>query len=327
MSVVIPIAGGKGGVGKSVVSLNLATMLSKQCKRVILCDLDLGGANLHTMLGLKNNQAGFGNYIYRLENDMQNLVQVTGIPNLHFIAGDCLFPGTANLDFFMKQKIIREIKKLDCDYLILDLGGGSTHNIIDFYLTTFDGLIVITPEITSVLNAYSFLKSAVYRFCYRQFAPKSSERIILQNSILKRLEGKEYSFMQILDVIGGQFPESVQKVYAQLQKFKPRVIMNMGRDAKNVEMGLRLRSLCKNKLSIDIELIGFLPYDEFILQSIAQRQPMAMINPHTSFCAALQPVMQKVLMTGSSVQPELQEAQESFEDIVQAFYANESKLT
>ncbi len=117
MSVVIPVAGGKGGVGKSVVSLNLANLLASQCKRVILCDLDLGGANLHTMLGLKNNQSGLGNYIHRLESNMQELVQVTGIPNLYFIAGDCLFPGTANLDFFMKQKLIRELKKLDCDYL------------------------------------------------------------------------------------------------------------------------------------------------------------------------------------------------------------------
>ena len=115
MAVVIPVAGGKGGVGKSVISLNLSAAMAAQYKHVILCDLDFGGANLHTMLGLKNNQTGLGHFINKLETNMNNLVQATGVPNFHFIAGDCLFPGTANMDFFTKHKIIREIVKLECD--------------------------------------------------------------------------------------------------------------------------------------------------------------------------------------------------------------------
>ena len=70
MAVIIPVAGGKGGVGKSVLSLNLSVAMAAQCKHVILCDLDFGGANLHTMLGLKNNQEGLGHFINKLETDM-----------------------------------------------------------------------------------------------------------------------------------------------------------------------------------------------------------------------------------------------------------------
>ncbi len=201
MAVIIPIAGGKGGVGKSVLSTNLSVSLAARCQNVILCDFDFGGANLHTMLGLKNNQNGLGHFINKIETDMSALVQATGIPNLHFIAGDCLFPGAANIDFFTKQKIIRELTKLQCDYLILDLGAGSAHNIIDFFIMANNGVVIITPEITSVLNSYSFLKSVIYRFCYRQYNPKSPARQILKNSILQRLEGREYSFEQILSVI------------------------------------------------------------------------------------------------------------------------------
>ena len=129
MAVLLPVAGGKGGVGKSIVSLNLAVTLAHQCKNTILCDLDLGGANLHTLLGLKNNQAGLGTYITKQETDFSNLLQATGIPSLQFIAGDCHYPGVANMDFFTKQKIIKNIQSLDADYVIMDLGAGSTYNI------------------------------------------------------------------------------------------------------------------------------------------------------------------------------------------------------
>lgn len=142
MAVLIPVAGGKGGVGKSVLSLNLAVTLAQQCKKTILVDLDLGGANLHTLLGLKNNQAGIGTFITKQETDFSNLLQATGIPNLQFIAGDCLYPGVANMDFFTKCKIIRNLQSLDADYVLLDLGAGSTYNIVDFFITTNDGIII-----------------------------------------------------------------------------------------------------------------------------------------------------------------------------------------
>ena len=101
---ILPVASGKGGVGKSAVSVNLALSLAEKGKKIALCDFDLGGANLHTLLGLKNNSAGLGNFIYHQVPHLETLMQDTGIENLFFIAGDCLFPGTPNLDFFTKKK-------------------------------------------------------------------------------------------------------------------------------------------------------------------------------------------------------------------------------
>ena len=55
---ILPVASGKGGVGKTSLSMNLAILLAQKNKKVILADFDFGGANLHTLLGLKNNHAG-----------------------------------------------------------------------------------------------------------------------------------------------------------------------------------------------------------------------------------------------------------------------------
>ncbi len=319
MAILLPIAGGKGGVGKSILSLNLSVTLANQCKRTVLVDLDLGGANLHTLLGLKNNQAGLGTFITRQETDFSNLLQATGIPNLQFIAGDCLYPGVANMDFFIKKKIISCLQKIDADYIILDLGAGSTHNITDFFITSYNGIIVTTPELTSILNAYSFLKSTVFRFLYRLFPAKGPERTILQNSVLQRMEGKDYSFEQILDVIGMQFPESAQHAREELAKFRPRIIMNMGRSNSDLELGNRLYNLARNKLSIEVEYIGFVPYDDAISLSIARRTPITLLNPQSPFCSVLPGIGRRITESGNQ-EIFLQDAQESLEDIIRQFY-------
>lgn len=325
MAVLIPVAGGKGGVGKSVLSLNLAVTLAQQCKKTILVDLDLGGANLHTLLGLKNNQAGIGTFITKQETDFSNLLQATGIPNLQFIAGDCLYPGVANMDFFTKCKIIRNLEALEADYVILDLGAGSTYNIVDFFIITNDGIVIVTPELTSILNAYSFLKTAVFRLIYRTFPSKSPERQILQNSVLQRMEGKEYSFAQILSVISSTFPESAQTALGQLNAFKPRIIMNMGRQQEDALLGNRLLTLSRNKLSINPEVIGFVPYDQNIGISIARRQPLCLINPASPFSASLPPVVQRICTSSDHTDMKLEEAQESFEDIIKTYYEHQER--
>ena len=114
--------------------------------------------------------------------------------------------------------VATNLEKLNADYIILDLGAGSSYNVIDFFLTSYKGTLVVTPELTSILNAYSFLKSTVFRFLYRQFPAKSPERQVLQNSILKRMEGKEYSFAQIMEVMCKTFPETANRAKNEMKK-------------------------------------------------------------------------------------------------------------
>lgn len=324
MAYIIPVAGGKGGVGKSIYSLNIAVTLAKQCKKVILVDLDLGGSNLHTLLGLKNNQAGLGTFIARQEEDFSNLLQATGIPGLQFIAGDCLFPGTANMDFFTKKKILTNLEKLSADYIILDLGAGSSYNVIDFFLTSYKGTLVVTPELTSILNAYSFLKSTVFRFLYRQFPAKSPERQVLQNSILKRMEGKEYSFAQIMEVMCKTFPETANRAKNEMKKLKPRVIMNMGRSNSDIEMGNRLYNLAKKKLAIEIEYIGFIPYDERVPISVAKRTPISILAPNSQYNSVMDSIARRIISTSGTESIFLQDVTESLENLVKDYYKNKT---
>jgi len=296
MVYILPVASGKGGVGKSSLAVNLAVSLAQKGKKVVLVDLDLGGANLHTLLGLKNNHAGLGNFIYRQTDTFQSLLQETGIANLQFIAGDCLFPGTANITFFMKRRIFKELQKLDADYALLDLGAGAAYNTLDFFLLTSNSLLVTTPEITSILNAYSFLKAAVYRYFTGQFKNKSEERSMIQNYIQTSTAGAESSFTDLVQKICTAFPDSGAKAAAELAKYRPQIIMNMGSSTQDLEMARRLRSLVESRLTIKVDFVGFISKDASLPLSVARRKPLILLEPNGIFAEQVIAAAERIML-------------------------------
>lgn len=292
---ILPIASGKGGVGKSATAVNLAITLAKKGKRVVLADFDFGGANLHTLLGLKNNHAGMGNFIYKQTADLSELLQDTKEENLKFIAGDCLYPGTANLDNFTKKKIIKKLNALDADYVILDLGAGTTYNTLDFYLLTYNSILVTTPELTSILNAYSFLKSAAFRFFMRQFKAKSDERKFIDEFLRNSSSGTETSFLELVAKTAENFNETCSQSLVELKKYRPQVILNMGETSDDLEMAKRLRSLVQNKLGISMDFVGFLPKDEKVSYAVALRTPLAISDPECKFVKGIETATDRIL--------------------------------
>ncbi|MBQ7881476.1 MAG: P-loop NTPase [Treponema sp.] len=291
----LPIASGKGGVGKSSFSVNLAVALARKGKSVVLADLDFGGANLHTLLGLKNNHIGLGNYIYKQTEDFNSLLQDTQIPNLKFIAGDCLFPGTANMELSAKRRIIKSLNALEADYVIMDLGAGTTYNTLDFFLLTYNSIMITTPELTSVLNAYSFLKAAAFRFLMRQFKAKSEERLFINNFLKNSLTGTEASFFTLINQIKENYPESGVKVLEELEKYRPQIIINMGQVSSDLEMAKKFRKLVFDKLSIKMDFVGFLPRDERVGYSVALRSPLLLTNPTCKFAESVNTSAEKII--------------------------------
>lgn len=292
----LPIASGKGGVGKSSFAVNLAVTLAQKEKSVVLADLDFGGANLHTLLGLKNNHAGLGNFIYKQTNDFSSLLQETGVPNLKFVAGDCLFPGTANMDYSAKRRITKALNAQEADYVIMDLGAGTTYNTLDFFLLTYNSIIVTTSELTSILNAYSFLKAAAFRFFMRQFKAKSEERIFINEFLAKSATGTEASFIDLVNKLAKKFKESGKKAKSELLKYRPQVVINMGQNSSDLEMAKRLRALVQNKLGITIDFVGFLQKDEQVSYSVALRKPLALANPQCKFVSGVNTAADRIML-------------------------------
>ncbi len=294
MNYVLPVASGKGGVGKTVFSANMGLALAALGKTVILVDLDLGASNLHTVLGIRNNNPGVGNLIYKQAESLESLIVPTEYPRLYFVPGDNLLPGTANLPYFQKLRLMRQLGSAVADFVILDLGSGSTFNTVDFYLMSSAGIVVTTPEATSVLNAYSFLKTTLYRALYRSFPKNSRQRSLIRAFVLERLEGTDRGFTTLVDELAGIDPTSAAEAQRHLASLLPRVVLNMGRRENDVQLGAKLRQISRKNLNLEVQYIGYLPYDEHVGRSIFARKPIYAVNPRLPYCRNVAAIAQSL---------------------------------
>jgi flagellar biosynthesis protein FlhG len=171
---IITVGGGKGGVGKSIVSSNLAAALAQNGSKVVLVDCDLGAANQHVLFGIDRPNSGLQALIDRKIESLEEALTPTPLPNLHLVAGTGAAVGAANITHGEKQRIMKRIRALDADVVIVDVGAGVSFNVLDFFELGTQRLLVVTPQVTSIQTAYSFLKGAVLR-TLRHHAEKTSE--------------------------------------------------------------------------------------------------------------------------------------------------------
>lgn len=156
------IGGGKGGVGKSLVATNLAVRMAQLGHRVTLVDGDLGGANLDTLLGCPRPSQTIADLFERRAGSLADITVTTSVANLALVAGgDAL--GAANPAHAQKQKLIRQLRSLTTELVVVDLGAGTSFNTIDLFLAADVGLCVTTPEPTSLQNCFAFIKAACLR--------------------------------------------------------------------------------------------------------------------------------------------------------------------
>jgi flagellar biosynthesis protein FlhG len=282
MSRLLPIASGKGGVGKSVIAANLGLALSRSGYAVVLVDLDLGGSNLHTFLGVKNRNSGIGELVWKRERSLSALLVETGYDRLWLVPGDGLLPGTANLEWFVKKRILKELAALPADFVILDLGAGSSYNVVDFFLASSDGLVVIRPEITSVLNAYAFLKTTAFRVLSRSFPDGSPDRAAVNEFASVKNEGAGISFLDFARELGARSPEG-KAAFERLSALRPRAVMNMGKASTDADLGHRLRDIAAKNLGIGVEFSGYLLDDPALPASVGARRPLLDLDPDSPF--------------------------------------------
>ena len=292
---IIPVASGKGGVGKSLLSANLAIALGQAGKKVVLADLDLGASNLHLALGQHVNPAASLGAWLTDKGEFSDIIAPTEYENVSFIAGDSQIPGLTALKPFQKTKLVRSFHSLDADYLVLDLGAGTHQIILDMFLLSPQGIVVTAPTVTATLNGYLFLKNAVFRLMYTTFKKgtpgyEQLEKLRKDSTSLQRLYiPKLVESLQSCDAV------NTQLFISRMKQFRPRLIMNMIDDPKDADKAQRIRRSCSQYLGLEIEHLGIMYRDSLQDKALSSQLPIIVYKPQAVLSQAIYRIAEKVL--------------------------------
>jgi flagellar biosynthesis protein FlhG len=292
------IGGGKGGVGKSLVSANVSICLALMGYKVVVVDLDLGGANLHTCLGIPIPDKTLSDYLSKKVSNLNDLVVPTPIKNLSVISGAQDELGIANLKNMHKNKLLSRLGDIEADYILFDLGAGTTFNTLDFFISSHQGILVVLPEPTSIENTYRFIKSVYYRRL-KMIEDLLDIQPTINQAMNAKISSPQSTPVDLVRKVIEINPEMGMKLQAEIQKFRPRLIMNQVRSQNDIDLGFSIKSVCKRYFGIDLEYVGYLDYDSTVWQSVKKRKPLLMEFPNSRLVANFDKIVHRLLNLNS----------------------------
>ncbi len=294
----LAIGGGAGGVGKSLLALNLATYLAQLGRRVALVDADSVGARLHTQLGLSDavTEVARGGAAELLAR------QTTIVPGLVLLPQLYERGSTSPLRARRRSAWARRLRTLDVDYVIVDVGAGTQPGTLDLWLGADLGVCVTTPTPASV--------EATYRFARALFLRKLQRGVVddaFKQRVLERVLGQLGPLPRPPAVIAGLARLDVQlaaRAASKLARLRPRLVVNEARARSDAELGRAMAECAERHLGIAFEAVGDIDFDEAVHQSALARRPLLVESPTSKAGRSLERVARRLLTHAARGEPE-----------------------
>lgn len=277
---IVAIGGGKGGIGKSLLSANLGIALAQRGAKVVLVDADLGGANLHTCLGVPQPQVTLSDFVERRVSSVDELLVPTGVERLALVSGASDGLEAANPKHSQKVKLLRHLKSLDVDYVMLDLGAGTSFNVLDFFLLAETGVVVMLPEPTSIENAYRFIKAAFFRRL-QGLAPDGDFAARVGAAIAPRDGSSARSPWDVVTDLRAEDPAAATRLEHALGGFHPWVVINQARTRADFDVGPTVASAWKKFFGLDLGYLGSVSHDDSVWQAVRARRALMHAFPNS----------------------------------------------
>lgn len=305
--VIISVGGGKGGVGKSLLSANLAASLGQLGFKVLLIDLDFGGANLHTYFGLGLPKKTLADFILKGQYSFAQIITETPLPKVMLAAGgrdeawaDAASFGTGTFTGLW-DALIHSREQHDFDFIIQDLGAGTHRYTIDFFTSSHLGIIIVLPEPTSIENAYSFLNATLWKLV--ENVGMQLNTLGEAESIRQVLFSKEQSITrrgshsEKLDKIRSHYPATVDQILRALSGRQIGFVINQIRSQRDIDLGHSMETICRKYFGFQTCDLGYLNYDDSAWKALRNRRLLSLDFPHSLLNRRVGEVTRKTLST------------------------------
>jgi flagellar biosynthesis protein FlhG len=221
------VTSGKGGVGKTNITANLAIALARLGRQVLIWDADLGLANIDILLGL-NSRYNI-NHLLNGDKTLEEII-IEGPEGVKIMPASSGIQEMAALSEGQKVRLLNEFDhyNLDLDFLLIDTGAGVSSNVMYFNMAAQECIIVVTPEPTSITDAYALIKIMTTKYNEKSFKilmnlVSSAEEAKAIFTLLASVADKHLDSIS-LDYLGyiprdKYIPESIKKQRALLDLY------------------------------------------------------------------------------------------------------------
>ena len=290
-----PIGGGKGGSGKTFVTGCLGVMLAKEGHKTLLIDVDLGAANLHSVVGLSHPEQSLSDFVNRKVDTLDKTVVPTATPNLYLISGAMNNLDVANLAYEQKNRILRHIVKLPYDYILLDLGAGTAFNTIDFFMISTMGVFITVPEPTSIENIYRLIR-AVYIRKVKQVLSSHTFKTIAEEAEARNSRANVTNPPYLLYVIKEMDPETGRVLEEALRSLEFSLIVNQHRKQDNPLLGRLMGKIIEKHLTVKMHFRGNISFDDRVHNAVCRNKPFIDAYPYTQTAMDLRECFRNLLV-------------------------------
>ena len=226
---------------------------------------------------------------------MRELSQVawpTGFSDLWLVSGARALPGTANPNHAQKMKLIRHVRRLPVDDVVLDLSAGSAFTALDLFLAADRGILVVVPEPTAVENAYHFLQVACFR-ALRAAAGEAHVRRAIDQVLANPKRAESRLPAALIEEVSAVDLEAGARLRQELRNFAPALVLNKTR--RGSSLAWEMKRNCKRHLGVDLEILGDLPWDDGVGMAVERRRPVLDLFPQNAFPTEFQRMVEKHL--------------------------------
>ena len=290
---ILAIGGGKGGTGKSLLAAGIGICLADRGSEVLLIDADLGTANLHTFFGLEPPRIGLSDFVTRKQASIDGVIVKTGVNNLRLISGAKDMLGIANLSYGQKAKVLNNIRRLRYKYILIDLGPGTSFNVLDFFLISHCGILITSPEPTSIENTYRFIKSLLFRYLRKAINQKIVKSLI--DSGVRQTEGQKFdSIFDLLEAVEKIEPNLGYTIASYLSSLDIKLVANQVRTDRDRMIGEKMAVVAKKYFGIRIDFLGSVSHDATIRKGLLQMKPLTAYFPQSKAFKEVDDISQKI---------------------------------
>jgi flagellar biosynthesis protein FlhG len=281
---IFAVASGKGGTGKSTFAINLALGLAALGHEVILVDADLGGADISNLLGVSSPRYTLRDFLTGNVSYLAEVLEPTPSPRLRLILGGSEIISISNPYYSQKMKLIRNIRQLEADYIIVDLGPDITFNNLDFFNSAPVGFLVTHNVDAIIMGFYRFLKAAFIRRLKQEF---KNDPFIL--NIINDFQNKGWTRARrnLIGSIRAADQEVSQRLDQVLDTFKPKLVFNRVKSNAARKTADQMFTFILENFGFRLQTVGFLPDDRDVEKAYARSEPYILCYPKGNTTRAL----------------------------------------